>query len=120
MKAFFFLVSLLFTTLTSSLSFAAAEPLANQPINEAQARAVLQAEKSPSELMTSLTKSNAELNKKNALLEQDNKALMTQVNVLTAERSNQLFMTGAFVALGGIFLGFIAAWLLLGRRQNNW
>lgn len=104
--------------LCASMCFAAAESLASSPINEAQAKASIQAQQAPDSHTAQLSTANEALIKKNALLEQDNTALQTQVNVLTNERSNQLFMTGAFVAMGGIFLGFIAAWLMIGRRQN--
>lgn len=97
------------------------EPIEHHTVNKAQGKASLMADNvNPNSRLGLLEAANKELLTKNASLEQENNKLLTQVNVLAAERSNQIFMTGAFVATGGIFLGFIVAWLLLGRRQNEW
>lgn len=67
---------------------------------------------------STLEQANQALLTKNAKLEQDINTLQTQVNVLIAERNNQLFMYGAILALVAVLVGFIAAWVLLGRKQN--
>lgn len=113
------LFSFILVLLVSNTSFAAPEVIPNKPINEAQAKAITHIKADPNTTLGKLKIANSELTSQNATLTQENNALQTQVNVLTQERSSQIFMTGAFVAIGGIFLGFIAAWLLAGRRRSS-
>lgn len=114
------LFPLILVLLVSNTSFAAPEVIPNKPINEAQAKAIANIKADPNTTLGKLKIANSELTSQNATLTQENNALQTQVNVLTQERSSQIFITGAFVAIGGIFLGFIAAWLLTGRRSSDW
>lgn len=116
-NSFIKMVACLCVIIFSGICHAAPEAVSTHVVDQIQAKNI---NTNQSDATKKMTEINTKLATKNASLEQENNALQTQVNVLTAERSSQLFMTGAFVAIGGIFLGFIAAWLMLGRRGNDW
>lgn len=65
-----------------------------------------------------LSKANTELLAKNAELSRQVDNLSTQVNVLTQERSGQLFTYGAVTAISCLVIGFMLARLL--GRKDRW
>lgn len=65
-----------------------------------------------------LSKANTELLAKNAELSRQVDNLSTQVNVLTQERSGQLFTYGAVTAISCLIIGFMLARLL--GRKDRW
>lgn len=68
---------------------------------------------------STLSKANAELLVKNAELERKIDELSTQVNVLTHERSGQLFLYGALTVLVTIGLCVLAGALITMRSQRS-
>ncbi len=65
-----------------------------------------------------LSKANTELLAKNAELSRQVDNLSTQVNVLTQERSGQLFTYGAITAVVCLIIGFLLARLI--GRKDRW
>lgn len=67
-----------------------------------------------------LSQANKQLLVQNAELQRKVDSLNTQVNLLVHERSSQLFMYGALVAVICLVLGFALAWLIFGRKKSGW
>lgn len=66
-----------------------------------------------------LSLANKELLAKNAQLERQVNALTTQNNVLTQEKSGQLFMYGTLTAIFSVILGGLVV-KLFGNRKERW
>lgn len=67
-----------------------------------------------------LSQANTKLLTENAELQRQVDSLTTQVNVLINERSGQLFMFGAFTALGSVLAGLILGGIFFGRNKGRW
>lgn len=67
-----------------------------------------------------LSQANTKLLTENAELQRQVDSLTTQVNVLINERSGQLFMFGAFTALGSVVAGLILGGVFFGRNKGRW
>lgn len=67
-----------------------------------------------------LSQANQELLVKNAELQRQVDSLNTQNNVLVNERSSDLFVKGAYVAVLSVLVGFALAWFIFGRNKTGW
>lgn len=97
--------------------FTAEQAAKNKVLQEAKVKALVKDQESR---LQQLEKANLEALSQNQELQLKNDNLGVQVQVLQSERSAQMFLYGAMTIALGVFLGFLIAGYVYGKRRRQW